>query len=89
MLQFDPMMDLAIIKIDPDHSLAAIKVGTSSDLMVGETVITIGNAYGYENTVSVGIVSAYTGMSRSPMTRSIATWSRPTPASIRGTRGGR
>jgi serine protease Do len=57
-LQFDPMMDLAIIKIDPDHSLAAIKVGTSSDLMVGETVITIGNAYGYENTVSVGIVSA-------------------------------
>ena len=57
-LQFDPVMDLAIIKIDPDHSLAAIKVGTSSDLMVGETVITIGNAYGYENTVSVGIVSA-------------------------------
>ncbi len=28
------------------------------DLMVGETVITIGNAFGYENTVSVGIVSA-------------------------------
>jgi serine protease Do len=57
-LQFDPVMDLAIVKIDPDHSLAAIKVGTSSDLMVGETVITIGNAYGYDNTVSVGIVSA-------------------------------
>jgi serine protease Do len=57
-LQFDAVMDLAILKIDPDHSLAAIKVGTSSDLMVGETVITIGNAYGYENTVSVGIVSA-------------------------------
>jgi serine protease Do len=57
-LQFDAVMDLAIIKIDPDHSLPAIKVGTSSDLMVGETVITIGNAYGYENTVSVGIVSA-------------------------------
>jgi serine protease Do len=57
-LQFDAAMDLAIIKIDPDHSLPAIKIGTSSDLMVGETVITIGNAYGYENTVSVGIVSA-------------------------------
>ena len=57
-LQFDPVMDIAIIKIDPDHSLAAIKVGTSSDLMVGETVITIGNAFGYENTVSVGIISA-------------------------------
>ena len=57
-LQFDAVMDLAIIKIDPDRSLPAIKIGTSSDLMVGETVITIGNAYGYENTVSVGIVSA-------------------------------
>jgi serine protease Do len=57
-LQFDAVMDLAIVKVDPDHSLPAIKVGTSSDLMVGETVITIGNAYGYENTVSVGIVSA-------------------------------
>ena len=57
-LQFDPVMDLAILKVDADHSLAAIKIGTSSDLMVGETVITIGNAFGYENTVSVGIVSA-------------------------------
>ena len=57
-LQFDPVMDLAILKVDPDHTLAAIKIGTSSDLMVGETVITIGNAFGYENTVSVGIVSA-------------------------------
>ena len=33
-------------------------LGTASDLMVGETVIAIGNAYGYEHTVSVGIVSA-------------------------------
>ena len=58
MLQFDAVMDLAILKIDADHPLPAIKIGTSSDLMVGETVITIGNAFGYENTVSVGIVSA-------------------------------
>ena len=33
-------------------------VGTASDLMVGETVIAIGNAYGYEHTVSAGVVSA-------------------------------
>src|SRR5207237_8697556 len=32
--------------------------GTSSDVMVGETVIAIGNAYGYEHSVTVGIVSA-------------------------------
>ncbi len=58
LLQFDPAMDLAILKVDPPHPLAAVEMGTSSDLMIGETVITIGNAFGYENTVSVGIVSA-------------------------------
>jgi serine protease Do len=57
-LQYDPVMDLAVLKVDSDHALAAIKIGTSSDLMVGESVITIGNAFGYENTVSVGIISA-------------------------------
>ncbi len=58
MLQADPVMDLALIKVDADQPLAAVQIGTSSDLMVGETVITIGNAFGYENTVSVGIISA-------------------------------
>jgi serine protease Do len=57
-LQHDPGMDLAILKVDADHPLAPVEIGTSSDLMVGETVITIGNAFGYENTVSVGIISA-------------------------------
>jgi serine protease Do len=57
-LQSDPVMDLALLKVDADHMLAAVAIGTSSDLMVGETVITIGNAFGYENTVSVGIISA-------------------------------
>jgi serine protease Do len=33
-------------------------LGTASDLMLGETVIAIGNALGYEHTVSVGVVSA-------------------------------
>jgi serine protease Do len=57
-LQYDALMDLAVLKVDADHTLAAIKIGSSSDIMVGETVVTIGNAFGYENTVSVGIVSA-------------------------------
>jgi serine protease Do len=57
-LQFDTVMDLAILKIDPPRPLTAVEIGTSSDLMVGETVITIGNAFGYENTVSVGIISS-------------------------------
>jgi serine protease Do len=58
LMQFDPVMDLAVLKVNPPRPLTAIELGTSADLMVGETVITIGNAFGYENTVSVGIVSA-------------------------------
>jgi serine protease Do len=53
-----PELDLAIIKIEPQQPLAVMPIGTASDLMVGETVIAVGNAYGYEHTVSVGIVSA-------------------------------
>jgi serine protease Do len=58
LLQFDPVMDLAMLKIDADRPLTPIAIGTSQDLMIGESVITIGNAFGYENTVAVGIVSA-------------------------------
>jgi len=54
----DPETDLAIIKIDPAAPLQVIPIGTSSDLMLGEPVIAVGNAYGYEHTVTRGIVSA-------------------------------
>jgi serine protease Do len=57
-VQFDESMDLAMLKVEAGRSLPAVNIGTSSDLMVGESVITIGNAFGYENTVSVGIISA-------------------------------
>jgi serine protease Do len=51
-------MDLALLKIEPNQSLPTMPLGTAEDLMVGETVIAIGNAYGYEHTVSAGVVSA-------------------------------
>jgi len=54
----DPEQDLAVIKIDPLKPLPVIPLGTSSDLMLGEPVIAIGNAFGYEHTVTTGIVSA-------------------------------
>jgi serine protease Do len=54
----DPKTDLAIIKIDSEKKLPVIKIGTSSDLMTGEPVVAVGNAYGYEHTVTRGIVSA-------------------------------
>lgn len=53
----DPVTDLAIIKITPRVPLPVINIGHSSDLMLGETVIAVGNAYGYENTVTQGIIS--------------------------------
>lgn len=57
-VQQDPNMDIAILKVDAGRLLPALAIGSSADLMVGETVITIGNAFGYENTTSVGIISA-------------------------------
>ena len=54
----DPETDLALLKIDCPRPLPTIPLGTASDLMVGETVIAIGNAFGYDDTVTVGIVSA-------------------------------
>jgi serine protease Do len=54
----DMETDLAVIKIDARSPLPVIPIGTSSDLMPGETVIAVGNAYGYEHTVTRGIISA-------------------------------
>jgi serine protease Do len=56
-LAVDREADLALIKIDPAKPLPVIGFGTSSDLMVGESVIAIGNAYGYEHSVTDGRVS--------------------------------
>ncbi len=58
MLNYDPDTDLALIRINVDRKLPVIPMGTSSDLMRGETVIAIGNPFGYQHTVTVGIVSA-------------------------------
>jgi serine protease Do len=57
-VSFDRKYDLAIIKIDASQPLEVMPLGTSSDLMLGETVIAVGNAYGYEHTVTSGIISA-------------------------------
>ena len=54
----DRATDLAIIKIDSPAPLQTIPVGVSEELNIGESVIAVGNAYGYEHTVTMGIVSA-------------------------------
>jgi serine protease Do len=50
--------DLALLKIETSQPLPVMPIGTAQDLMVGEAVVAIGNAFGYEHTVSYGIVSA-------------------------------
>jgi serine protease Do len=55
----DPKTDLALIEIKGDaKDLPALTLGDSNSLRVGEWVMAIGNPFGLENTVTVGIVSA-------------------------------
>jgi len=54
----DESKDLAVLKIQVNKKLPFIHLGRSNDLMIGETVVAIGNPYGYANTVTSGVVSA-------------------------------
>ncbi len=54
----DNDLDLAIVQIDTKNKLQALTFGPVDDLMVGEPVLAIGNPFGYEATVSRGIISA-------------------------------
>ena len=49
--------DLAIVKISADH-LQAIRLGTTHTLRQGQLVIAIGNPFGFQHTVTAGVVSA-------------------------------
>jgi serine protease Do len=54
----DPDWDLAVLKIDSTGKLPSVAMGGSDDLMIGETVIAIGNPFGFSHTVTTGVVSA-------------------------------
>ncbi|QXL83405.1 DegQ family serine endoprotease [Comamonas sp. NLF-1-9] len=53
----DPKTDIAVLKIDA-KDLPTVKLGNSADLKVGEWVLAIGSPFGFENTVTAGVVSA-------------------------------
>jgi serine protease Do len=60
----DPKTDLAIVKIDPGTSkLPVAELGDSDKLRIGQWAIAIGNPFGLDRTVTVGIISA-TGRTR-------------------------
>ncbi|MFW6022531.1 MAG: S1C family serine protease [Halanaerobiaceae bacterium] len=50
--------DLAVLKIDTDHDIQAIKMGNSDNLRPGDWSIAIGNPFGFEHTVTTGVISA-------------------------------
>lgn len=54
----DPTNDLAVLQIETEEPLPWIDPGFSSDVMVGEPVIAIGNPFGLSNTVTTGVLSA-------------------------------
>lgn len=54
----DPDTDLALVKIEADHDLPFVKLGDSSKVKVGQWAIAVGNPFGLDRTVTVGVISA-------------------------------
>ncbi|KAJ6770080.1 PROTEASE DO-LIKE 5 CHLOROPLASTIC ISOFORM X1 [Salix purpurea] len=70
---FDPSYDLAILKVDVEgYELKPATLGTSKELHVGQSCFAIGNPYGYENTLTTGVVSGLGREIPSPNGRGIS-----------------
>jgi serine protease Do len=54
----DPSSDLAVLKLEAKERLPFVPMGRSDELLIGETVIAIGNPFGLAHTVTTGVVSA-------------------------------
>ena len=67
-----PDKDLAVLKVDaPDELLVPLPVGSSGDLAVGQKVMAVGNPFGLDHTLTVGVVSALGREWTSPTGRTI------------------
>jgi serine protease Do len=58
LIGFDEATDLAVIKIDAGRDLQAAKFGNSDAVKVGDWVLAVGSPFGFDHTVTAGIISA-------------------------------
>ncbi|TVU49021.1 hypothetical protein EJB05_00312, partial [Eragrostis curvula] len=72
LIGYDPAYDLAVLKVDVDgDKLRPALIGTSRGLRVGQSCFAIGNPYGYEHTLTTGVVSGLGREIPSPNGRAI------------------
>ena len=57
-IRADESKDLALLKMQANKKVPFVHLGSSDDLMIGETVVAIGNPFGYSNTLTTGVISA-------------------------------
>ena len=53
-----PELDLAVLRLDKDTVSTAVSIGSSQSLLLGESVIALGNPFGLGHTVTTGVISA-------------------------------
>lgn len=54
----NPSEDLALLKLKADKEFPVIAMGDSHDLLIGETVVAVGNPFGFQHSVTTGVISA-------------------------------
>jgi S1-C subfamily serine protease len=58
LIGIEPHKDLAVLKlVNPPKDLTPLPLGTSHDLQVGQTVLAIGNPFGFDHTLTTGVIS--------------------------------
>src|SRR6266700_4418181 len=85
----DRRNDVALLKIDPKgQHLAALPLGDSGTLQVGQKVLAIGNPFGFHSTLTTGVVSALGGTVQTSQTTFIDEAIQTDAAINRGNSGG-